>query len=84
MKALSNCHTPIRQGQHKRLSNIICVHMVHGFHAQVRQLRLFAAGKPGKDLRIEVAGRIQWLPARTDDMAWMQDRAREATEPGLA
>jgi hypothetical protein len=56
----------------ERLRDIVGVHMVHGLHPFVREPQQLAASKAGKNVRIEMPGRIQRIPPGTHQVSRMQ------------
>jgi hypothetical protein len=74
MKAFTNGAVPVVQGFHKSLGDVIRVDMVYGFHPDIRQGQYLTPGKYSEHLGIEMPGRIQWDPSRTNDMSGMQYR----------
>src|SRR5215212_4942315 len=59
------------------------MNVMHRLQSQVRQRKLFSARQLREDLRVEVAGRIQQLPAWPDNMAGVQNSSWESIPPRL-
>src|SRR5580704_9323767 len=68
---------------HECLSNIIGVDVVHRFEPEVWQNHFFAASQAPENLGLEMAGRIQRFPSRSDDVPGMQQRGWESGETGF-
>ena len=71
MKTLSNGDATVSHRLNESLSNIIGMDVVHRFEAKVRQDHFLTASQPSENLGIEMAGRIQRFPARSDDVSGM-------------
>ena len=71
MKAFSNCHPAVNHRLHERFSNIIGMDVVHRFESEVWQNYFFTASQAPENLGIEMAGRIQRFPSRSDDVPGM-------------
>src|SRR5947209_20100064 len=81
METLSQSQASIRQSAHERLRDIVSVDVVNGLHSPIGQGDLFSSRQSQENRRIEVPGRIDGHPTRSDDMSRMQDGNRK---PGAA
>ena len=59
------------------------MHMMHGFHPQIRERQLFSLRQFLENRRIEIACRIHDNPAWSHDVTWVQDGGRETMQTRL-
>lgn len=78
MEGLTDCRGPVDGRLHKRLRDVVRVHVVQCLPAQIRQTDLPAGCQIRKHRRIEVCRRIQRNPTRPHQVARVQHRRRKA------
>jgi hypothetical protein len=74
MEALADCAVGVRNPELECLRNIISMHMMHGFHAEIGKKQFLAGRELREHREIEVSGRVEWMPAGPDDVAGMENR----------
>lgn len=65
------------------MSDVIRMNVMQSLHAKIRQGHLLSARETSEDLGIEVAGRIDWGPARPDDVTRLEHGGRKALSARL-
>jgi hypothetical protein len=68
VKALPNGTLSVRDRKLERLRNIVGMHVVNGFHTEVRKQELVAVRELREHRGIEVPGRVEWRPAGADNV----------------
>ena len=63
---------------HEDLRDVVGVNVVDGFHAQVGEQDFLPLGQAAKDGRVEVAFRVERVPAGADDVTGVQRGGGEA------
>lgn len=74
MEALADCAVCVSNRELERLRNVVSVHVMHRFHPQVGKNQLLTTREPLEHRGVEMSGRVEWSPARTDDVPWMENR----------
>ena len=69
VKCFADAPTSICHGTEERLRDIISVNVMKCLHSKIRQGHFLTARKSREDVGIQIAGGIDWNPARSDNMA---------------
>jgi hypothetical protein len=74
MEALTDGAVRVRDRELERLRNVISVHVMYCFHTEIRKDQLLTIRELSEHPGIEVSSRVEWSPARTDDVPGMENR----------
>ena len=77
MEALAHGGGSIVDSADDHLSHVVGMHVMHRFEPKIRQGQRIAAGYRAEHGRVEMPGRIERRPARTDDVARVNDGGGE-------
>lgn len=74
MEALADCALRVGNRELEGLRNIVSVHVMHRFHPQIGKDQLLTIRELCEHRGVEVSGRVERSPARTDDVPGMENR----------
>jgi len=77
VKALPNGTLSVRDRELERLCNIVGMHVMNGFHPEIRKQQLVAVRELRKHSGVEVPCRVEWRPAGANEVTRVKNRCSD-------